>query len=111
VDMFDADGAEVQVEDGNDGQPILCASGAYMRRPQVELSTEDLNRWQEAALVADRTVIGALRVALRPGHSATAFERLLLRDSANHVSLLVRRMQLHEHERQIATELQRGLLP
>jgi serine phosphatase RsbU (regulator of sigma subunit)/anti-sigma regulatory factor (Ser/Thr protein kinase) len=99
VDMFDAEAGEVEVNDGVDGQPILCASGT------------GAERWEEASLTADGTVIGTLRVSRQQGRSFTALERALLRDAANHVSLLVRRMQLLEHEHRVATELQRGLLP
>jgi PAS domain S-box-containing protein len=99
VEMFDAEAAEVQVNDGGDGQPIRCASGGHAER------------WQEAPLAANGTAFGTLRVALEGGRSLTALEGPLLRDAANHVSLLVRRMQLHEQEHRIAVELQRGLLP
>jgi serine phosphatase RsbU (regulator of sigma subunit) len=111
VEMFGAAAGEVQVEDGGDGKPILCASGAPARRPRRELAAETAEPWHEAALIVDGTVIGALRVTLQPGRSLTRLEHALLRDAANHVSLLVHRMQLHEQEHRIATELQRGLQP
>jgi PAS domain S-box-containing protein len=109
LDIFEADAAEVQVDDAGDGQPVLCASGAQLR--SADPDAEAAGRWHEARLTTDGQAIGSLRVALQSGRSLTGLERALLRDAANHVSLLVRRMQLHEHEHRIATELQRGLLP
>ena len=107
AEMFDADAAEVRLNDGGDGQPILRTSGAPARAPQLE----GPDRAEEATLIADGTAIGALGVTLQPGRSFSRLEHALLRDAANHVSLLVRRMQLHEQEHRTATELQRGLLP
>jgi PAS domain S-box-containing protein len=111
VDIFEAEAGEVQVNDGGDGQPILCASGAQLRNPGPDLDAEAAERWHEAPLTSDGVTIGFLRVGLQVGRHLTVLERALLRDAANHVSLLVRRMQLHEHEHRIATELQRGLRP
>jgi PAS domain S-box-containing protein len=111
VDIFEADAAEAQVDDGADGQPILCVSGAPMPSRNPAALPGGQGRWHEAQLTAEGVAIGCLRVALQPGRSLSVLEQALLRDAANHVSLLVRRMQLHEHEHRIATELQRGLLP
>ncbi len=111
VGIFDSDAAEVHVDDGGDGQPILCASGTHVRRSNPGLAADDAGSWQEAPLTADGVTIGSLRIALQPTRSFSPLERALLRDAANQVSLLVRRMQLHEQEHRIAVELQRGLLP
>jgi serine phosphatase RsbU (regulator of sigma subunit)/anti-sigma regulatory factor (Ser/Thr protein kinase) len=108
---FDAAAAEVQVDDGGDGEPILRAGGALVRRPDPELAEAGGDRWHEAALTADGAPIGALRVAPQLGRPLTTEDRALLRDVAEHVSLMVRRSQLHEREHRIAVELQRGLLP
>jgi serine phosphatase RsbU (regulator of sigma subunit)/anti-sigma regulatory factor (Ser/Thr protein kinase) len=61
--------------------------------------------------VDDGARIGVLRIAHRAGRSFTSEECSLLREAAEHVSLMVRRTQLHEQEHRIAVELQRGLLP
>lgn len=111
VEMFDAEAGEVQVNDGGDGHPIACASGAQVLRPHSEDDGEGAERRREAALTVDGAVIGVLGVTLQPGRSFSRLENALLRDAASHVSLLVRRMQLHEQEHRIATELQSGLLP
>ncbi|HEY2653694.1 MAG TPA: SpoIIE family protein phosphatase [Solirubrobacteraceae bacterium] len=111
LDVFDADAAEVRVDDGGDGRPIVSTSGGHARRPDPELAVADTRGWQEEALTADGAVIGVVRIAEPTGQSFTPAERSLLRDAAEHASLLVRRVQLHEHEHRIAIELQRGLLP
>jgi PAS domain S-box-containing protein len=110
VDMFDADAAETQVYDGGDGEALVRATGSHIRRPDAALSDHH-GLWHECVLLAEAKTIGLLRVALAPGRSFSPVERALLEDAANHVSLLVRRMQLHEREHRIAVELQRGLLP
>ncbi len=110
VSIFDADAAEVRVDDGGDGQPILSASGGHLRHLDHGLTDGDGEHWQEAELVEDGGRIGVIRIA----HQTTPFtadERSLLREAAEHVSLVVRRVQLHEQEHRIAVELQRGLLP
>jgi PAS domain S-box-containing protein len=111
VEIFDAEAAEVQVDDGGAGEPILCASGGLVSHPDSESDEDASTRWEEEGLYEDGTSIGAVRVALASARAFSPLEHALLRDAANHVSLLVRRMQLHEREHGIATELQRGLLP
>jgi PAS domain S-box-containing protein len=111
VTMFEADAAEVQVDDGGDGQPILCASGVHLQRPDPNLAAAGSDRWREETLEDDGVRIGVLRVAHPLGRAFTSDECSLLRDAAEHVSLVVRRVQLHEQEHRIAVELQRGLLP
>jgi PAS domain S-box-containing protein len=111
VTMFDAGAAEVQVDDGGDGQPILCASGIHVQRPEPDLTGPPGDAWREATLEEDGVRIGVLRIAQPPGRSFGPEDHALLRDAAEHISLMVRRVQLHEQEHRIAVELQRGLLP
>lgn len=111
IDVFDADAAEVRVDDGGEGQPILWTSSGHARRPDPDLAVAAARRWEEAPLTADGVEIGVLRIAHPEGHSPSPEESSLLREAAEQASLMVRRMQLHEHEHRVAVELQRGLLP
>jgi PAS domain S-box-containing protein len=108
---FDAAAAEVQIDTGEDGQPILYASGTKVGRPDPDFADGGSTPWQEGVLTADGTRIGVLRIAHPPGRPFSSEDRALLREATEQVSLMVRRMQLHEHEHRIAVELQRGLLP
>lgn len=111
VSLFDGDAAEVQVNDGREAEAILSASEIPAQRRDPQLADRTGDRWQEFPLTAEGTAIGLLRIALRPGRSFTTSERALLRDAADRISLVLRRVQLHEQEHRIAVELQRGLLP
>jgi PAS domain S-box-containing protein len=109
VSMFDADAAEVQLDDGGDGQPMVRSTLSHLRRAGLAQSADE--RWEQTPLTADGSLIGALRVAPQPDRFFAATDRTLLREAADQVVLLVRRIQLHEQEHRIAVELQRGLLP
>ena len=80
---------------------FMIAAGVLVKGSRLVVKGVGLNR----------TRIGILRIAPAPDRSFTVEDRSLLRDAAEHVSLMVRRMQLHEQEHRIAAELQRGLLP
>jgi hypothetical protein len=111
VRLFDADAAELELR-SETGQPVIVrASGSFVQRLGSDASADDERNWQQAPLHVDGVTLGTLRVALPASRPVTPLERTLLHDASVQVSLVVRRVQLHEHEHRIATELQRGLLP
>jgi PAS domain S-box-containing protein len=102
--VFSARAAEIQLDEHAESAGIAVA--------RARAGTRDPDgRWQEAAVTADGMVIGAVRVQPGDGRLLTAAEQALLRDAAEHFSLLIRRVALQHREHQIAVELQRGLMP
>ena len=115
ADLFAVEFAEVEVETEDELEPPLIAR-ASEGRAQRAAAREDLDAaetlcWREAPLYIERTKIGALRLALSPRRALSPTELALLREVSERAALSIRRAQLHEQERRIAEELQRGLLP
>jgi PAS domain S-box-containing protein len=115
ADLFALELAEVEVpvsDSGAPSQPLIVQATAGRAR-QVERSDEPGNgsRWHEAPLYIQRAKVGTLRLALEGRRTLTPTELSLLREVGERAALAIRRTQLHEQERRIAEELQRGLLP
>jgi PAS domain S-box-containing protein len=107
TDAFDADAAEVEVEQ----QPETGRSmGAHVQRV-LPGDLQDDASWEEMPLVVAGESLGKLRLLPRSRRGLRSAERDLLSDAAERISLLLRRAQLHEQERRIAAQLQHGLLP
>jgi len=103
AEVFEARAAEIEVfVDGS-------SSAATYEVGDRAVEGVPESAWEEVSLVIEGDVIGRMRLLRSaPGNGAGAD---VLRDAADRISLMVRRAQLHERERQIALELQRGLLP
>jgi serine phosphatase RsbU (regulator of sigma subunit)/anti-sigma regulatory factor (Ser/Thr protein kinase) len=108
AEVFEADAAEIELDCGTERRSATFRAGGVERSPPAEGAG---GACEQALLTANRTEIGVIRLSLAPGQTLDASDRALLRDAAEQISLLVRRMQLHEQEHRIAVELQRGLLP
>ncbi|HUE29058.1 MAG TPA: SpoIIE family protein phosphatase [Solirubrobacteraceae bacterium] len=111
VNLLEADAAELEVAEDVDARAERHASGAHLQRVNASIDRRGSGEWHEAPLTSEGARFGAVRIALPPGRMLTADESALLHDAAERVSLIVRGVQLHEQERRIAAELQRGLSP
>jgi PAS domain S-box-containing protein len=113
VRLFDADAAEVQVADASVDVTVRAIGDHVQRMSPMQGGSRftGAEGWAEAELTASGTRIGAVRIAMLQGRPVTAAERSLLREAADRVSLVVRRVQLQQEEHRIAVELQRGLMP
>lgn len=110
TEAFDADAAEVEVErESEDGAAARSVGAHVQRRDAADASADD--DWKEIPLVIDEEPLGKLRVLPNERFGLRQSAQELLRDAADRISLMIRRAQLHEQERHIARELQRGLLP
>jgi len=107
-DLFEAEAAEVRLDDGQQ-TAIARAAGGQLVDDDRELELAP-NAWIEAPIQIDENEAGRLRVA-RSRSGFTGGERSLLYEAAERAALSIRRAQLHEEEHRIAVELQRGLLP
>jgi PAS domain S-box-containing protein len=110
-ELFEAEVAEVQLDQPDDGPVVVRAAGGHVLGENDALAFAGTDVWADSPLLIEREQVGAVRVARGPARSFSADERSLLRDAAERAALSIRRAQLHDHEHRIAVELQRGLLP
>ena len=110
AELFEVDLAEVQIAGGVERPRVVRAFPGQVHADSSQPSIED-ERWNEAPLVIEGAIAGALRLAPPAGRAFSPTERSLLQDAADRAALAIRRAQLHEEEHRIAVELQRGLIP
>jgi serine phosphatase RsbU (regulator of sigma subunit) len=111
AELFDAEVTEVEIV-GATGEPVTFrAEHGTARRLDPGKPRAALERAHEVPIVIDGAESGVLRMGLPSGRSFTSSERSLIQDAAERAALGIQRAQLHEREHQVATELQRGLLP
>ncbi|MBV9716580.1 MAG: SpoIIE family protein phosphatase [Solirubrobacterales bacterium] len=112
AERFGAERLEVELRQEDQEHPlILRAEGGEVRRATDLAALPPGARWHELTLAIQRSTIATVRLALAPGRALGADEAALLEELGERAVLAIRRAQLHEQERRIAEELQRGLLP
>jgi PAS domain S-box-containing protein len=112
AELFDAELAEVRIDDGPLEEPVTVrAAGGRVLSVDAQRTPRPADQWQEVPLSIEQSRVGVVRLALAPGRSFSAADQSLLHDAADRAALSIRRMQLHEEEHRIAIELQRGLIP
>jgi PAS domain S-box-containing protein len=111
ADLFKAELVEVEVALQEQPPLILRAVDGEVRRTEQPAEQPGEGAWHELSLSIQRAQLGMLRLALPSGRALSASETSLLNELAERAALAIRRAQLHEQERRIAEELQRGLLP
>jgi PAS domain S-box-containing protein len=106
-ELLDADAAEIELRPRGDASGGTLA-GSHVRR-QRDAAAGPPERWIALPFDPGTGVLGEVRVLPAGVPSSTGQE--LLHAAVERIALLIRGVQLHEQERRIAAELQRGLLP
>ena len=110
-ELFGAELVEVSVTDLHGEPRVARAAGDRLLPAAAALPAASGLRWVQAILRIDQQPAGAIRLGLRDTDQFTTSDRSLLEDAAERAALALGRARLHERERRIAAELQRGLVP
>ncbi len=119
VDSHESTGGEVQVGVGFAGKVAAEAKPLSIRdwneagHPPSDptLPRNELRSLLGVPLMAEGRVTGVLQVGTRAPRAFSTQEVKILQLAADRAALAIERCRLHEREREIARELQEGLLP
>jgi PAS domain S-box-containing protein len=109
--LFGAELVEVRVADLQGHPFVVRAVGDRLLPADAVLPSAEARTWHEATLRIDQQPAGAIRIGMATSRPFTRADRSLLEDAAERAALALGRARLHERERRIAAELQRGLIP